>query len=313
MHIDKRALLLLPALLLPHTTLSAQLMPGGRTVDVGLLRGEFYSQMVTKVNEVMDVWQGSWRKAGEVPLQDLYFGQATLLQPGGLPLNGRDEIRAFSEVAFPVTSALRTGMQDLEACEGFAYHSGYFAIDPRTADRGSNNGRHFTVIQQEGRSWLIRAQFFLPDSGTAPFPDLITPELMEPLTNRQIQAGRRGASRFAAFGDAQYLLMAFRDAWHRGDAADAASFFSEDAWVRLPHENGSLTNDLPLVDRLREGMERFGEILSVELDFDRRDRLSFTFGRYHAEGKDGSDRPGHFFMLLRNAGDGWKIRSLAFS
>jgi len=313
MFIEKKALSLIWALLMPLTALDAQLIPGGQPVDVGRLRGEFYDQMVEMVNEVMGSWQEAWRQAGAVPVQDSYFQDATLLQPGGLPLKGREEIEAFSEAALPVTSGFRTGMQDLEACEGFAYLSGYYAMDPKTANRGPNNGRHFTVIQQDGRRWRIRTQLFFPDSGTAPLPRLLEPELLEPLTNSQIQAGSRGESRFSAFGDAEFILLAFRDAWHRGDAADAATFFAEDAWVRLPHESAANMSDLSLEDRLKEGMERFGELLTVELDFDRRDRLSFTFGRYHAEGSDGADRPGHFIMVLRNAGSGWLIRSLAFS
>jgi len=288
-------------------------MPGGRTVDVGRLRGDFYGEMAVKVREVMEAWQAVWRKVGEDSLQDLYTREATILQPGGVPLRGRPEIRELSRAASPLTSALRTGMGDLEACEGFAYLSGYYAIDPSTAERIPSTGRHFTVIQQEGGDWLIRIQFFQPDSGAAEAPALLSSELLEPLTNADVRSGPRGPSRFAAFGDAQYVLMAFRDAWKRGDAADAASFFSEEARVQLPHESGDRTGMIPLEDRLKEGMERFGEILSVELDFDRRDRLSFTFGRYHAVGADGADKPGHFFMLLKNAGDGWLIRTLVFS
>jgi ketosteroid isomerase-like protein len=288
-------------------------MPGGRTVDVAGLRGDFYNEMVAKVNEVMGTWQGIWRGVGKESLPMVYTREATLLQPGGLPLKGREEIRGFSEVALPLTSALRTGMGDLEACEGFAYLSGYFAIDPARGDRGSSNGRHFTVIVNEGGKWLLRHQFFLPDSGAVPFSGNLPTELLDPITNDQVRAGSRGLSRFAAFGDAQYILMAFRDAWKRGDPADAASFFAEDAWVQLPHESGNWGDVRSLEDRLREGMDLYGEILSVELDFDRRDRLSFTFGRYHAEGVDDVDKPGHFLMVLRNAGNGWLIRSLVFS
>jgi ketosteroid isomerase-like protein len=312
MRTQRRALLFLTALFLSYNPLSAQLMPGGRTVDVGRLRGDFYNQMVDKVNEVMDSWQGAWRKTGEERVPDHYFREATLLQPGGLPLRGREAIEAFSDAALPLTSAIRTGMQDLEACEGFAYLSGYYAADPRSGGLGSNSGRHFTVIEEEGGDWLIRAQLFLPDSGTVDFPEVITPELLEPLTNDKVRSGRRGASRFAAYGDAEFVLMAFRDAWHRGDVPDAASFFSEDAWVRLPHETGNMMGHLTLSERLQEGMDLYGDILTVELDFDRRDRLSFTFGRFHAEGVDRPDRPGHYFMLLKNEGYGWKIRSLAF-
>jgi ketosteroid isomerase-like protein len=301
------------ALILHPTVLQAQLMPGGRTVDVGRLRGDFYTQMVAKVTEVMDSLQGAWRTGGEMDLSELYAPQATLLQPGGPPLRGRDGVAAFSRATRPLTSGVRTGMQDLEACEGFAYLSGYYAIDPRTANRGSSNGRHFTVIQQEGGKWLIRAQLFVPDSASAAVPDLVASDLQDPLTNDQIRAGSRGQSRFAAFGDAQYVLMALRDAWKRGDARDAASFFSPEAWVQLPNESENRMGMLSLEDRLKEGMARFQEILSVELDFDRRDRLSFTFGRYHAQAREGPDRAGHFFMLLKNAGNGWLIRSLVFS
>ena len=313
MHSNRGAIVALVALSFFPMDLAAQLIPGGRTVDVAGLRGEFYSQMVAKVNEVMDSWQSTWVDGREVPLQELYTQQASLLQPGGLPLKGRTSIEGFSQAAFPLASALRTGMADLEACEGFAYFSGYYAIDPSGANRGTSTGRLFSVMQKEGGDWLLRHQFFLPDSGAVPFPGILPANLLEPLTNREVQAGNRGPSRFAAFGDAEYILMAFRDAWKRGDAADAASFLSEDAWVQLPNETGNRADLLSMEGRLREAMATFGEILSVELDFDRRDRLSFTFGRYHAEGASGPDKPGHFLMLLRNAGDGWLIRTLVFS
>ena len=310
---NRRAMYLLLALLLLPTGVLAQLMPGGRTVDVGRLRGDFYNQMVAKVSEVMDDWQDGWKNPGEDRIQGLYSQGATVLQPGGMPLHGRQGVHEFFGAASPLASGLRTGMQDLEACEGFAYLSGFYTIDPRGANRDPNSGRHFTVIQQEGDDWLIRHQVFLPDSGTVLFPGNVNPDLLDPLTNDRVREGRRGPSRFAAYGDAEFVLMAFRDAWKRGDATDAASFFAEDAWIQLPNEAGNRMGMLSLEDRLQEGMERFDEILSVELDFDRRDRLSFTFGRYHAEGADGVDKPGHFFMLLRNTGSGWYIRSLAFS
>jgi ketosteroid isomerase-like protein len=303
---------LLAALLVGGGPVSAQLIPGGRPVDVGRLRGDFYNQMIAKVREVMDGWQGAWRKDDEASMGPFYTRDAFLLQPGGLPIRGREQIVAFSRDLAPETSGLRAGMQDLEACEGFAYFSGYYNIDPRTADRPPSSGRHFTVIEPEGGDWRIRFQAFLPDSGAVPLPRLLAPELLDPLTADQIRLGPRGLSRYAAFGDAQYVLLAFRDAWKRRDAADAATFFAQDAWVRLPGETSNQGGSLPLEDRLREGMARFGEILTVELDFDRRDRLSYTFGRYHAVGTDGDDRPGHFLMLLRNTGYGWLIRSLAF-
>jgi len=91
-----------------------------------------------------------------------------------------------------------------------------------------------------------------------------------------------------------------------------ASFFSEDAWVQLPGETSNQGSSLPLEERLRQGMASFTEILTVELDFDRRDRLSYTFGRYHAPGIDREDQAGHYLMLLRNTGYGWFIRSLVF-
>lgn len=308
-----RASLLFLAFLLPTGTLSAQLIPGGRTVDVGRLRGDFYSEMTSKVKEVLDSWQETWRKVGDSPLPELYFEEATLLQPGGLAIRGRDQLQNFSDVAFPLTSGLRIGMQDLDACEGMAYLSGFYAIDPVTADRAPSTGRHFTVIEQEGKEWLIRTQFFLPDFGAVSFPGLIEPGALDPLTNAQIRSGRKGLSRFAGYGDAEYILLAFRDAWRRGDAADAASFFSPDAWVKLPHEAAGGYDPRSLEERLAEGMARYKNLLSVAIDFDRRDRLSFTLGRYHAEGVDGPDRPGHFLMVLRHFGSGWEIRSLVFS
>lgn len=307
------AFFLLLALLLPSGVLSAQLMPGGRTVDVGRLRGDFYSQMTSKVKEVMDSWEETWRKVGEAPLQELYSEEATLLQPGGLPIRGRDELQAFAEMAFPQTSGVRTGMQELDACEGMAYISGSYAIDPVIADRGPSTGRHFTIIQQEGDDWLIRTQFFLPDSGATSFEGLLVPEALEPLTNAQVRSGRRGISRWAAYGDAEYVLMAFRDAWSRRDAADAASFFSPEAWVQLPNEEAGGYDPRPLEERLADGIAAFKNILSVEIDFERRDRLSFMLGRYHAESVEGPDRHGHFLMVLKSSGSGWKIRSLVFS
>jgi ketosteroid isomerase-like protein len=281
-------------------------------VDVGRLRGEFYGQMIAKVREVMDGWQERWRRDDDGSVGPFYTRDAFLLQPGGLPIRGRDEIVSFSADLSPETSGLRAGMQDLEACEGFAYFSGYYTLDPRTADRPPSSGRHFTVIEPEQGEWRIRFQAFLPDSGAVPVPRLLDPGLMDPLTMAQIRSGPRGISRYAAFGDAQYVLLAFRDAWNRKDAADAATFFSEDAWVQLPGETSNQGSSLPLEERLRHGMESFDEILTVELDFDRRDRLSYTFGRYHAASRAGEDRAGHYLMLLRNTGYGWFIRSLVF-
>ena len=300
------------ALLISFGDVGAQ-MPGGQPVDVGRLRGDFYTQMTAKVKEVMEDWQANWRRVGRNPLHQLYSEDATLVQPGGGAIQGRDQIRRFTEVALPFTSGIRSGMQDLEAVEGMAYLSGYYAIDPARPDRAPSTGRHFTLIMRDGGDWVIRNQFFLPDSGTAGFPGLLEEELLEPLTNAKVRSGSRGPSRFMAYGDAEYLLMAFRDAWARGDAADAVTFFEPDAWVRLPHETPNSSEGLSLEERLRAGITNFKDLLSVELDFDRRDRLSFTLGRYHAMGIQRPDSSGHFLMVLRYDGSTWLIRSLVFS
>lgn len=307
-----RAVCLLLALLISPGGVEAQ-MPGGRSVDVARLRGDFYSQMTSKVREVMDSWQATWRGVGKEPLFRLYGKDATLVQPGGSAIQGRDQIRRFSESVLPFTSGLRSGMQNLEAVEGMAYLSGYYAVDPVRPDRAPSTGRHFTIIMLEGGDWVIRNQFFLPDSGTAGFPGLVEAEFLEPLTNSRVRSGPRGPSRFMAFGDAEYVLMAFRDAWARGDAADAASFFEPGAWVRFPNETPNSPRDQSLEERLKEGISHFKDLLSVEVDFDRRDRLSFTLGRYHALGVDRSDASGHFLMVLRYDGSAWLIRSLVFS
>ena len=56
-------------------------------------------------------------------------------------------------------------------------------------------------------------------------------------------------------------------------------------------------------------------VFSVDLDFDQRDRLSYTVGRYHAEARSGpeEDKAGHFILVLKHSGGEWKIRALVFS
>jgi ketosteroid isomerase-like protein len=204
--------------------LGAQLMPGGQPVDVVGLRAEFYQMMVGIVRELMDAWHERWLRADGVSLGRLYTEDATLVQPGGLPLQGQQGVAELvGALSSPLTSGVRTGMRDLEASDGIAYFSGSYSIDPRTADRAPNTGRHFTVIEREGRQWLIRFQWFLPDSGSAAVPAVPTPELMEPLTLARIGEGRRGPSRLFAYSDAQYLLRVFLDSWKRRDVPDAKS------------------------------------------------------------------------------------------
>ncbi|MFC1662038.1 DUF4440 domain-containing protein [Gemmatimonadota bacterium] len=283
-------------------------------MEVDRLKGEFYALMIEKVREVMAAWEAAWEGTGPNPLHATYSPQALLLQPGGMPLRGRDAIRGFSESALPVSREVLAGLRDLDATEGMAFFTGSYAIQPSRADRAPNTGRHFTVVALEGDDWLIRAQFLLADTASPAFPGNISAELLEPLTNDQVRSGRRGQNRIAAYGDAQFVLSVFRDAWNRRDAEDAASFFWEDAQIQLPNESGSAPTG-PLVERLKRAYSLHSGVFSVDLDFDQRDRLSYTLGRYHAEGRAGpeQDKTGHFMLVLKHSGTEWKIRALIFS
>jgi hypothetical protein len=287
-------------------------MPGGPPVEVDRLRGEFYSQMIEMVRGVMMSWQEAWKDQGDTPLEDVYSSGAVMHQPGGIPLKGREALREFASTALPFSRDVTAGMYDLEATEGMAFFSGAYAIQPSRADRGPNTGTHFTVIALERDEWVIRAQFFQWDTASASFQAIMAGDAMEPLTNEDVRSARRGDIRFAAYSDAQFLMLAFRDAWSRGDALDAAGFFDDDAMVILPGDAPNRTSE-PLPHRLEDAFLRYPSLLTVDLDFDQRDRLCYTFGRYHAQGRDGADKPGHFMIVLKNDGREWKVRALVFS
>lgn len=111
-----------------------------------------------------------------------------------------------------------------------------------------------------------------------------------------------------------------RDEWviraqfFRWDTASASfqAIMAGDEMVILPGEAQNRTSE-PLPHRLEDAFLRFPSLLTVDVDFDQRDRLCYIFGRYHAQGRDEADKPGHFMIVLKNDGTEWKVRALVFS
>src|SRR5262245_34310184 len=123
-------LLFLLLTLLPSAAY-AQLMPGGRSVDVDLQRAQFNEVMLKSARETMQALQDAWpTAAGAEQIGKLYHDAATIVQPGGALISGAPAIRALTDSLRARARQATLALTDFEASEGIAYVYGPLFMEP---------------------------------------------------------------------------------------------------------------------------------------------------------------------------------------
>jgi ketosteroid isomerase-like protein len=286
---------------------AAQLLPGGRSVDVDLQRSQFNSVMLKAIRAVTQSWQDAWPIAGGTNrLVELYSQEATIVQPGGALISGNTALRQF-------TDSLRVGVReatlaftDFEASEGIAYIYGPLTMEARRPGGSGLAGQHLTVLKREQKGFRIRAQLLVMPTAGPVFPHLPALHPSGPLTV-QAMANRAQVARFRSAND---LLASLRAAWTQKDTTALFALFGEHALVQLPGESAAVGT---LARRaLSNLVERSSNLHLVTLDYDGSGRLIVLMGRYYLE-RAGVGTSGYVAFILAGDGSTLQVRSLVFS
>jgi CubicO group peptidase (beta-lactamase class C family)/ketosteroid isomerase-like protein len=292
----------LAALLL--ATPGAGQMPGGRGVDTDLQRAQFTSVMLGVVRAQISEWMDVWQSGSVDQLARRYSPTATIVPPGGRPVQGPDEIAEFSAASMALASDAALSITDFDASEGIAYMYGPYTFAPRHAGEQHATGHHVTLLQRDGRTWRIRAQLYRHDGAPSFFPT------GGPLPVPAAMAAAAPAAPIQ--NDAMITLAALRNAWSNGDVRGALALFTHDALLQLPTSSAAARGEL-LHAELAEAMGSFRALHTVLVDFGQAERISFLVGRYYLEPRSGRAQDGTFIVVLARQQGGRSIRSLVFT
>jgi hypothetical protein len=291
------------------TVAHAQLIPGGRTVDVDLQRAQFNSVMLKTIRATIDVWQLGWPIAGgRNRIVEQYSEAATLVQPGGALISGTDAIRAVTDSLRARVRSATVAFTDFEASEGIAYIYGPLTLDPRVPTLAAVNGQHLTVLKRESKGFRIRSQLLLTAKGEGGFPRLPARHPSGPLT---IQAMAHPAI-VARYRNAHDLLNQVHVAWSNSDTTQLFSLLSENVLVQLPGQAEGVVGLLARRE-LANLLDRAGDLHLATLDYEGASRISVLVGQYYLELEAGTAATGYFAMVLAGEGNVWKVRSLVFT
>lgn len=147
-----------------------QTVPGMRTPSREAVKAEFLSNILDGVDNVRREWMVEIRRDSLDPLMAHYTSDAVLIPPDGLPLKGRDAIRAFWEETLPRIESVDAGMTDMDASGQMAMIAGSYSMEwlRQGASPLRESGGLLTVYVQTGRRWFIRAQVFGGDIPNLP-------------------------------------------------------------------------------------------------------------------------------------------------
>jgi CubicO group peptidase (beta-lactamase class C family)/ketosteroid isomerase-like protein len=296
------------AVLLAVTPAAAQNpggLPGGRGVDTDVQRAQFTGVMLGVVRAQIGEWMDLWQAASPELLARHYTSTATLVPPGGRPVQGPEELAGFAAVSMATISDAGLTITDFDASEGIAYMYGAYSFTPRRAGELLATGHHVTLLQREGRAWRMRAQLYRPDGNRTPFPTNGSGAAASALA-----AAAPGATPMQH--DAMLTLASLRTAWSNGDVKAAASLFAPDALLHLPSSADAARGEM-LVAELAEAIGSSRALHTALIDFGQAERLSFLIGRYYLEPRDGRAQDGSFILVLAGQAGRRRIRSLVFT
>jgi ketosteroid isomerase-like protein len=288
--------------------LSAQLLPGGRSVDVDLQRSQFNGVMLKSIRTFTQAWQDAWPIAGSANrLVPLYSQDATIVQMGGALVSGSTAIRGLTDSLRTRIREATLAFTDYEASEGIAYVYGPLTMETRQLGAPAVAGQHLTVLKREDKGFRIRSQLFVATEGPSPFPRLPALHPSGPLTV-QAMANRTQVARFRSAND---LLITMRAAWSRSDTTALFALLSENALIQLPGQAAGTVGQTAR-RALASLVERSSNLHLVTLDYDASGRLIMLIGQYYLE-LAGQATNGYVAFILVGSGQDWKVRSLVFA
>jgi ketosteroid isomerase-like protein len=127
------------------------------------VRAEYLAEALERVNELQQDWGESWADDRVEELADLYWEDAMLIPPGGIPIRGRDAIRSYFETVLPDHGHIEAFMLDFDASGGMAQVFGNYMLGFQRGEQAGTqkSGPLITVFMLRGRSWRIRSQVFV--------------------------------------------------------------------------------------------------------------------------------------------------------
>jgi ketosteroid isomerase-like protein len=296
------------ALALPADT-RAQLMPGGKGVDVDAQQAQFNGVMVKVVRSALQTWQEAWSKVADASaVTDRYHSEATIVQAGGPLIAGHVAVRAFTDSLRKLIRDGSLGFSDFEASEGIAYIYGPFSLEPRDGTSPTINGQHLTVLRRDNKGFLIRSQMFVPQSGAARISFLPAQHPGGPLTVQSMA----NAATVARYKSANELLTQLHRSWSDNDSTGVFALFNGNATVQLPGQSSGMTGARARA-ALNELLERSGDLHFVALDYDASGRLGVVMGQYYIEIPGADALNGYFGMVLDWRENKWMVRALVFA
>lgn len=144
------------------SSLAAQ-APGYPQLDPRSVRAEYLAEALERVNELQQDWGEAWATDRVDALADLYWEDAMLIPPGGIPIRGRGAIRSYFEVVLPDHGHIEAFMLDFDASGGMAQVFGNYLLGFQGGEGAGTqkSGPLITVFMMRGRTWRIRSQVFV--------------------------------------------------------------------------------------------------------------------------------------------------------
>lgn len=139
-------------------------VPGYQQLDPGSVRAEYTAEVLERINEHLAEWGEAWANDRPEELTELYWEDAILIPPGGIPLRGIQDIREYFTEALPLHGHIEAFMLDFDASGGMSQVFGNYTLGHQAGELAGTqqSGPMITVYVRRGRTWRIRSQVFLP-------------------------------------------------------------------------------------------------------------------------------------------------------
>lgn len=138
--------------------------PGYQQLNPGSVRAEYTAEVLDRINEHLADWGDAWANDRTEELTELYWEDAILIPPGGLPLRGIEAIRDYFDESLPLHGHIEAFMLDFDASGGMSQVFGNYTLGHQAGALAGRqtSGPMITVYVRRGRTWRIRSQVFLP-------------------------------------------------------------------------------------------------------------------------------------------------------
>lgn len=138
--------------------------PGYQQLDPRSVRAEYTAEILDRINEHLAEWGDAWANDRTEELTELYWEDAVLIPPGGIPLRGISAIRDYFGESLPLHGHIEAFMLDFDASGGMSQVFGNYTLGHQAGELAGRqeSGPMITVYVRRGRTWRIRSQVFLP-------------------------------------------------------------------------------------------------------------------------------------------------------